>query len=162
MSRARRTAVGGVGRRVTSASWWAWPSTVRRVGALLAMGAGLLAASACSTAGSEGGDRWTAAYVSNADRVWTAIHLSLEELGYEVEEESRHEGTIRAVQVAGRPHEGVMLRIAQVQRTEVVRVHVQASGGTSTGIPGGYRLLDAAVRELLSELDRRLGAPPAD
>lgn len=162
MSRTRRVAIGGRGRLVTGDSWWAWHSAARRLLALLAVGAGVLAASACSSTGSEGGDGWTAAYVSNADRVWTAIHQSLGELGYEVEEESRHEGTVRAAQIAGRPHEGVVLRIAQVQRTEVVRVHVQPSGGASTGLPDGYRLLDAAVREFLAELDRRLGRRPED
>lgn len=157
MSRTRRVAVGGPSRLVTGGSRWARPSAARRVLALLAVGAGVLAAPSCSSTGSEGGDAWTAAYVSNADRVWTAIHHSLEELGYEVEEESRHEGTVRAAQIAGRPYESVVLRISQVQRSEVVRVHVQPSGGASTGLPNGHRLRDAAVREFLAELDKRLG-----
>lgn len=157
MSRTPRLAVGGLIRLVTGGSWWARHLAARRVLALLAVGAGVLAASACTSSGAEGGDAWTAAYASSADRVWTAVHQSLDELGYEVEEESRHEGTVRAAQIAGRAYEGVVLRISQVQRTEVVRVHVQPSGGASTGLPDGHRLRDAAVREFLAELDRRLG-----
>lgn len=113
----------------------------------------------CSSSPTAEGDAWSAAYVDNPDRVWTAMHLSLEELGYEVEEEDRLEGSIRAVEITDPPYRGVTLNIEQIQRTEVVRVHVRPSAGSASG-PDSYRRLDEAVHEFLLELDSRLGRRP--
>lgn len=122
----------------------------------LALVAVLLAAVAgCSSSASDP-DAWTAAYVDNPDRVWAAIHVSLDELGYEVEEEDRLEGTIRAAEIADEPYRGVVLHIDQVQRSEVVRVFVRPSAGSAGG-PDGSSRRDGAVREFLDVLDRLLG-----
>jgi hypothetical protein len=120
------------------------------------VGVTVLTLGACTSSTAADEDAWTAAYVDNPDRVWTAIHQSLEQLGYAVEEENRFDGTIRAVEMSDRPYQAVVLRIDQIQRTEVVRVHVHPSGG-STGAPDSYRRLDEAARAFVAELDRRLG-----
>jgi hypothetical protein len=116
--------------------------------------------SGCSSQQGAGSDEWSAGYVDTPDRVWAAIHGSLDELGYEVEEENRLDGTVRAVAITDRPDQGLVLHIDQIQRTEVVRVHVRPSGGP-TGGPEGYHRLDEAARAFLAELDRRLGRRPS-
>ena len=128
------------------------------VGVLAAVAAAvtLLAAAGCSTSAGSEPDAWAAAYVDNPDRVWAAIHDALDELGYEVEEEDRFEGRIRAAEIADDRYRGVVLQIDQVQRTEVVRVFVRPSAGSAVG-PEGFARRDEAVREFLGALDRRLG-----
>jgi len=106
-----------------------------------------------------GNEEWSAAYVDNPDRVWAAIQQTLDELGYEVDEESRFDGTIRAAEITDRPDQSIVLHIDQIQRTEVARVHVRPAGGP-TGGPDGYRRLDEAVRAFLAGLDSRLGRRP--
>jgi uncharacterized protein (DUF2461 family) len=126
------------------------------IATLTVAGVAVLTLGGCASSPAADDDAWSAAYVDNPDRVWTAIHQSLEQLGYEVEEEDRFDGTIRAVEMTDRPYQAVVLRIDQIQRTEVVRVHVHPSGG-STGAPDSYHRLDEAARAFVAELDRRLG-----
>jgi hypothetical protein len=138
------------------------PSVITGAGcSFLAVAAAVAAIglASCSSSPTAEDDAWSAAYVNNPDLVWAAILLSLEELGYEVEEEDRLEGTIRAVEITDPPYRGVTLNIDQIQRTEVVRVHVRPSAGSAGG-PESYRRLDEAVREFLNELDSRLGRRP--
>lgn len=123
---------------------------------LVAAAVTLVAAAGCSSAADSDPDAWAAAYVHNPDRVWAAIHDALDELGYEVEEEDRLEGRIRAAEITDDPYRGVVLQIDQVQRTEVVRVFVRPSVGSAGG-PEGFARRDEAVREFLDALDRRLG-----
>jgi hypothetical protein len=115
----------------------------------------VLALAACSSVVPEGGDPWSASYAEDDGRVWIAIHQTLDELGYVVEEEDRGEGRIRAAQASDRPYEGVVLRVDLVRKPESVHVHVRPSGG-AVGPVGDHRGRDEAVREFLSELDRRL------
>ena len=130
-------------------------STVSAVAAVTAA-VMLVAAAGCASSAFSDPDAWAAAYVDSPDRVWAAIHEALDELGYGVEEEDRLEGTIRAAEIADDPHRAIVLRIDQVQRTEIVRVFVRPSGGTTDGSEGFTRR-DEAVREFLSALDRLLG-----
>ena len=131
----------------------------RRLAAVLALTAAALAVVACSSVVSESDDPWTASYVDDAERVWAAIHRTLDALGYEVEEEDRGEGKIRAAQVAERSYQSVVLHIVEIQKVELVRVVVRPSGG-ATGIPDDHRRRDEAVREFLTALDEHLGRRP--
>lgn len=117
------------------------------------------AAAGCSSSSAGDGDAWSAAYVDNPDRVWSAIHMTLDELGYEVEDEDRLEGTIRAVEVTDPPSRGFVLHIDQVKRTEVVRVYVRPSGGSASG-PERPHQFDEVVRQFLDLLDAKLGRRP--
>jgi hypothetical protein len=132
----------------------------RRLAALLILAAAALAAVACSSVVSESDDPWTASYVGDAERVWAAIHRALDALGYEVEEEDRGEGKIRAAQVAERSYQSVVLHIVEIQKAELVRVVVRPSAG-ATGTPDDHRRRDEAVREFLTALDEQLGRRPA-
>ena len=127
----------------------------RPLWAVLAAAVVVLALPACSSVVPEGGDPWSASYAEDVERVWIAIHHTLDALGYVVEEEDRGDGRIRAAQASDRPYEGVMLRIDLVRKPEVVHVHVRPSGGAA-GPVGDHRGRDEAVQEFLSELDRRL------
>jgi hypothetical protein len=140
-------ALGGFGR-------WCVPPG-RPLWAVLAAAAVVLALAACSSVVPEGGDPWSASYVKDVERVWAAIHQTLDGLGYVVEEEDRGDGRVRAAQVSDRPYEGVVLRIDLVRKAEVVDVHVRPSGGAARPV-GDHRGRDEAVQEFLSELDRRL------
>ena len=129
--------------------------TGRPLWTILAGAAVVLVLAACSSAVPARGDPWSASYAEDDGRVWAAIHQTLDTLGYVVEEEDRSDGRIRAAQISDRPYEGVVLRIDQVRKAEVVHVHVRPSGGATVPV-GDHRGRDQAVREFLSELDRRL------
>lgn len=116
---------------------------------MIAAGAG------CSSTGPDPSDAWVRSYLDQPDRVWDAIHLVLDDLGYEVEKEDRVEGTIRAAAIEDQPYRGVILKIDQIARTDIVRVHVQAGGGDG-GQPDLKRL-ESAVSEFLGTLDVTLG-----
>jgi len=135
-------------------------ATLLRWMAVLAVAAVVAAVTACSSRVSEGDDPWTASYVGDGDQVWAAIHRALDALGYEVEEEDRGEGKIRAAQIAERSYQSVVLRIVEIQKAELVRVVVRPSGG-ATGTPDDHRRRDEAVREFLTALDEHLGRRPA-
>jgi hypothetical protein len=94
-------------------------------------------------------------YLDPPNRVWAAIQISLDELGYEIEEEDRNDGIIHAVGLADGPNKGIVLKIDQVARTDVVRVHVHAGGSSSSG-PFDMKRLDAAASEFLAHLDTKL------
>jgi hypothetical protein len=89
-------------------------------------------------------DSRTASYFDPPDRVWDAIQMTLEEQGYEVESEDRLDGIIHAV--SGEGDEAVALRIDQVFRTDIVRVHVRPDGEVTDRS-------DAAVADFLALLD---------
>lgn len=111
--------------------------------------------SACSSGSLGSDDQWMRGYLDDPDRVWAAIHLTLDELGYEVDKENRVDGEIRAAAVEDRPNKGVVLKINQVMRTDVVRVYVHA-GETSTSPQPDIKRLDAAAGEFLALLDTKL------
>ena len=131
-------------------------NTRARISAFLAAAALAIVGAACSTLVSEPADPWTATYVESADRVWTAIHATLEALGYDVEDEDRRQGAIEAAQAAAPSYRSIVLHIEVVSRAEQVRVDVRPSGG-ATGTPDDSRRRDETVREFLTALDERLG-----
>jgi hypothetical protein len=112
---------------------------------------------ACSSGRSDSDDRWMRGYLAPPNRVWTAIQISLDELGYDIEKENRNDGTMRAVGLADGPNRGIVLKIDQIMRTDVVRVHVNA-GGSSSGGQVDMKRLDAAASEFLALLDIKLGS----
>jgi hypothetical protein len=120
------------------------------VALLLAAGVG------CSTSGSEATGAWVRGYLDPPERVWQAIHLTLDDLGYEVEAEDRQEGTVRAVAVDEGPYRGVVLKIDQIVRTEIVRVHLHVGGGDKA--PHDLNAFKAAATEFLANLDLKLDA----
>jgi len=72
-------------------------------------------------------DPWTTYYVGSPDDVWTAIHMALVELDYDVETENRSEGVIRAVREAGDGRPSTVLSIDQVMRGNEVKVYVRVA-----------------------------------
>jgi len=74
-------------------------------------------------------DPWTTRYVGSPDYVWAAIHISLVDLGYDVEAENRINGTIRAVREADGEDPPVVLTIDQVMRSDTVMVYVRVAAG---------------------------------
>ena len=122
---------------------------------ILAVGLALVW-SACTTGQNESEDDWMRGYLDDPDRVWAACLQVLDDLGYEVEEMDRIEGTIRAVATENVTYKGVVLRIDQIKRTDIVRVHVFA------GESGGGRHPDVdkyavAAGTFLDALDVMLG-----
>jgi hypothetical protein len=111
---------------------------------------------ACSSA-APAGEQWSANYVESPERVWVAINQTLEALGYEIEESDRHNSIVIASSEGDEGEPSLRLRVAQVARTEVVRVHVTPHGAT----PDSDRF-GAAAKDFLAALDATLtGAPRA-
>ncbi len=108
----------------------------------------------CSSTGADPSDAWVRSYLEPPDRVWEAIHLTLDDLGYEVEKENRQEGTVRAAAVAGKSLQGVVLKIDQMMRTDIVRVNVHVGGGASS--QSDLEKYDRAATEFLNLLDTKL------
>ena len=99
---------------------------VRRVSlAVLLFSACLLAGACASMSGDDG--PWSTQYVGPPNDVWDAIHMVLFDLDYEVEEENRNEGTIRATREAGDSHPGAVLSIDQIMRGDMVSVYVRVA-----------------------------------
>jgi hypothetical protein len=120
------------------------------------LGLAALTGLACSSA-APAGEQWSANYVEPPERVWTAINQTLGDLGYEIEESDRHNSIVIASSEGDEEEPLLGLRVAQVARTEVIRVHVSPHGNT----PGDERF-DAAAKEFLAALDATLtGAPRA-
>lgn len=64
-------------------------------------------------------------YVGSPDVTWEAIHVSLENLGYDVESENRENGTLRAARPAGNQNPACVLQIDQIMRTDAVKIYVR-------------------------------------
>lgn len=73
-------------------------------------------------------DPWTTHYVGSPDQVWTAIHISLVDLDYDVELENREDGLVRAVR-KGDDGTTEVLSIDQIMRNEEVNVYVRVAAG---------------------------------
>ena len=73
-------------------------------------------------------DPWTTLYVGSPDQVWTAIHISLVDLDYDVELENREDGLVRAVR-KGDDGTTEVLSIDQIMRNEEVKVFVRVAAG---------------------------------
>ncbi len=74
-------------------------------------------------------DPWTTSYIGSPDNVWTAIHIALVDLDYDVESENREDGTVRAVRDGNDENSTVVLSIDQIMQNEEVRVYVRAAAG---------------------------------
>ncbi len=134
------------------------PRTGRaRTVARTVLGLVALAGLACSSAPPTT-DQWTETFVEPPERVWVAINQTLEALGYEIEEADRHNSIIVATSGSDDTDPPVVLRVAQVARTEVVRVHVTPHDGGAES-----DRFDTAAREFLAALDStvQLGVPPS-
>jgi hypothetical protein len=132
----------------------AWPCELL-LSSLVVVGLSAIGCSATSEVLANGDD-WSRSYVLPYDRVWRAVVWSLSSTGYIIDEEDREQGRIRAESAADPAYRAVVLDVRIDQRGEVVRVALQASGGTVNS-PGEIGLLDRAVTEFLDELDRALG-----
>jgi hypothetical protein len=137
------------GNSVISLRSWRWLAIIVAVGLALAW-------SACATGQHESRDDWMRGYLDDPDRVWAGCLQVLDDLGYEVEEKDRIEGTIRAVATDDVPHKGVVLQIDQIKRTDVVRVHVFA-GESGGGQHPDVNTFAAAAGAFLDALDVMLG-----
>ena len=116
---------------------------------------GLQPLAACSSASTSSGDSWTAAYVATFEQVWTAVLDVLADTDYYVADSDRDKGRIRAESSARHQYQEVVLEVSLRERGEVIRVNVQARGGTIDS-PAAFKRLEGAVKEFLAELDNRL------
>jgi len=98
----------------------------------------------------------TAQFFQNPDRVWDALELSLDTLGYEVTSSNRDEGVIRAKKPAG-DTSGGGLEINQVMYTQdQVDVFVRGVAQDPTAAPEQAALAKAA-QDFVDVLKRKLG-----
>ena len=115
----------------------------------------LVASAACSTSNPAEDSPWRANFFQNADRVWSAIQMSLIELDYDVEESDREDGTLRAI--SSKDDVSIALAIDQIQRTEdKINVFVRPAdgGGAKTA---GRDELDSAAEGFIKLLNSKLG-----
>jgi len=119
---------------------------------VIALGFGL----ACSSWSSSPPDSWTGSYFQNPDRVWAAILETLIDLGYEVAESNRPDGTIRTVPRADEESADVVLSINQVVYTnDQVNVYVKPSVGDAGGAADSG-VLKAAADQFMAALNNNL------
>lgn len=85
----------------------------------------LILPTACSSA-SKTDDPATLVYVGSSDDTWTAAHIVLIELDYDVESENRNEGKIRAIRSAGDDHSASVLTIDQIGRHDTISIYIRA------------------------------------
>jgi hypothetical protein len=129
---------------------------------LLAVSAGAVLAvtvislSACSTFTGTSDGTWRGNYFKDPDSVWGAIELSLLELDYEVIDQNRPDGVIRAESEPTEDGTVIALAIDQVVRTEdQVNVFVKPSFGGEGGSTDPD-LLKAAADEFMKALNGKL------
>lgn len=100
-------------------------------------------------------DPWTTYYDGSPDDVWTAIHIALVDLGYEVETENREDGVVTAIRTPAQGIDGGVLSIDQRMPNQEVKVYVRAAaapGGTALGFDQQQALAKeflAAVNDIL-------------
>lgn len=73
-------------------------------------------------------DPWTTHYVGSPDDVWTAIHMALLDLDYDVEAENREDGKVLARR-DGDDGSTEVLTIDQIMQNDEVRVYVRVAAG---------------------------------
>lgn len=113
------------------------------IGLATAIGTLVLAGGCTSAHGT--GEPATLIYVGSPDDTWTAIHIALADLGYDVEREDRNEGTIRAVRQPTGDQLGSVLTIDQIWRQETISIYVRAFAAD------GDPELTAAQRDALTQ-----------
>jgi hypothetical protein len=104
-----------------------------------------IAIAACSST-STTGEPATLVYVGSSDDTWTAIHIVLVDLDYDVEQENRDEGTIRAIRSASENRPRSVLTVDQVARTETISLYVRAAAA-----PGDPPMDETRRRQLAEE-----------
>jgi uncharacterized lipoprotein len=110
----------------------------------------------CSSYQGSSDNTWTASFFKDPDRVWNAIELVLIELDYEVAEENRSDGVIRAESEPAEDGTVVVLAIDQVMRTnDQVHVYVKPSFGGNAGSQNPD-LLKAAADGFVKALEEKL------
>lgn len=72
-------------------------------------------------------DPWTLSYVGSPDAVWSAIHVALINLDYDVESENRNDGVIRALRGGTDDAPAAILSIDQVMRSDDVKVFIRVA-----------------------------------
>lgn len=97
---------------------------VRRLSLVVLVSSACLFVGACSSMSGDD-EPWSTQYVGPPNDVWDAIHMVLFDLDYEVEEENRNDGTIRATRDAGDSGAGAVLQIDQIMRGDMVSVYVK-------------------------------------
>jgi uncharacterized lipoprotein len=131
---------------------------VRRLVAVTALVAVVISLTACSTLQGSSENTWTASFFKDPDSVWNAIELSLLELDYEVADQNRPDGVIRAESSPAEDGTVIALAIDQVMRTEdQVNVYVKPSFGGDRGSTDPD-LLKAAADEFVRVLKGKLNA----
>ncbi len=106
---------------------------------------------ACSTRQPTDENTLRASFFQNADRVWSAIQMSLIDLDYEMGDSNRMDGTMSASSSVGETT--IELDIRQIQYTEdQVNVFVRPvdGGGTTAAEAGALRAAGDAFMKLLS------------
>ena len=117
-----------------------------------------VALSGCSAIKGSPEGTWRVNFFTDPDRVWGAIELSLLELDYQVTEENRHDGVIRAKSEPAEDGTVITLAIDQVVNTESqVSVYVKPSFAGDEGSTNPD-LLKAAADEFMKTLNGELGA----
>jgi len=100
----------------------------RWIAAVLGVTIVLLAGLGCAVT-KPSSDPWTTSYIGSPDNVWTAIHIALVDLDYDVESENREDGIVRAVRDGNDENSTVVLSIDQIMQNEEVRVYVRTAAG---------------------------------
>jgi hypothetical protein len=90
-------------------------------------------------------DPWVVSYVGSPDDVWTACHIALDELDYDVESENRQDGLVRAVRPGAEEGSTEVLSLDQIMRGDEVKVYVRAAAGPVQSA------MDAARKETLAK-----------
>jgi len=116
----------------------------------------IVSLTACSTSFGAPDGTWRANYFKDPDSVWNAIELTLTELDYEVIEQNRNDGVIRAESNPADDGTVIALAIDQVMRTnDQVNVFVKPSFGSDGG-SANPDLLKAASDEFMKNLNAKL------
>jgi hypothetical protein len=114
----------------------------------------LVVGSACTS--SKGDSQWRGNYFKDPDSVWNAIELTLLELDYDVTDENREDGIIRAESESSEGGAVVVLAIDQVMRTQdQVNVFVKPSFATGATDADPDRL-KAAGDAFMKSLNEKL------
>jgi hypothetical protein len=125
-------------------------TTIGIVARMAVVAAALTGALACATTGAPDGP-WMTHYVGSPDDVWIAIHIALAELEYEVESESRQDGTVSALRAAADGAPATAIAVDQVMRNDEVKVFVTtaaAAGGPELDRDERERLATAFLAEV--------------
>lgn len=112
---------------------------------------------ACSTLTGNSEGTWTSSYFKNPDEVWAGIELALDQLGYEVTDSNRPDGKIRAEPAEDGEGPEVVLAIDQVARTDDQVIIYVKPISENAETPATSAQLEAAARDFLAVLDRKLG-----